>query len=149
MSEPTDETDEKDAPKGEPEKSEKAEKAAPLDDAIAKAFADDVDPEKKDDDANGSAKYGEEADISAKKADDDDADEEDRDDDEKDEKDEKKKSDLFLPKGNPFRTKRGLIAILAGGVPAFLLMAKNGQNAWAFPIGLLFIAVAAFGVMDL
>ena len=136
----------------ESEKTEKAEKAAPLADAIDKAFAEDVDPQKKetdsDEDSNGSVKYGEEADISSKNDDDDDRDEDEK--DEKESKEEKKsKADLFLPKGNPFRTKRGLIAILAGGLPAFLLMAKNGQNVWAYPLGLLFIAVAAFGVMDL
>lgn len=64
-------------------------------------------------------------------------------------KEDAKKEDLLLPPGNPFRTKRGLIAIAAGGIPAFLLMAKNGQNAWGVPLGLLFVAIAAFGVMDL
>jgi 4-amino-4-deoxy-L-arabinose transferase-like glycosyltransferase len=56
--------------------------------------------------------------------------------------------DLVQP-GNPLRWRRGLVAIVAGGVPAFLLMAKNGQHGWGIPLGLLFVCVAAFGVMDL
>jgi 4-amino-4-deoxy-L-arabinose transferase-like glycosyltransferase len=54
-----------------------------------------------------------------------------------------------LPKGNPLNVVRGLATILGGAVPAFFLMAKNGQNAWAVPLGAVFVAVAAFGVMDL
>ncbi|MBX3216518.1 MAG: glycosyltransferase family 39 protein [Labilithrix sp.] len=57
--------------------------------------------------------------------------------------------DNLLARGNPLRWKRGLIAILGGGIPAFLLMAKNGQNSWALPVGLLFVCVVVFGVMDL
>ncbi len=67
-------------------------------------------------------------------------------------KEEKTKEDEevdFLPKGNRLRTKRGVIAMLGGGIPAFLLMAKNGQSGWAVPVGLLFVAIAAWGVMDL
>lgn len=55
----------------------------------------------------------------------------------------------ILPRGNPFRVKRGLVTTLAGAVPAFLLMAKNGQNGWGIPVGFLFVLVAAWGVMDL
>jgi 4-amino-4-deoxy-L-arabinose transferase-like glycosyltransferase len=58
-------------------------------------------------------------------------------------------ADDLLERGNPLRYKRGLIAILGGGLPAFFLMAKNGQNGWGIPLGFLFICVAAFGVMDL
>jgi 4-amino-4-deoxy-L-arabinose transferase-like glycosyltransferase len=58
-----------------------------------------------------------------------------------------KEADL-LPRGNPLR-RRGLWILLGGGVPAFLLMAKNSQNGWGVPLGLIFIAIAAFGVMDL
>lgn len=61
---------------------------------------------------------------------------------------EEQEPDLVL-RGNPLRWKRGVGAILAGGVPAFLLMAKNGQNGWGIPLGFLFVCVAAFGVMDL
>ncbi|MCL2725296.1 MAG: glycosyltransferase family 39 protein [Polyangiaceae bacterium] len=54
----------------------------------------------------------------------------------------------LVPRGNPLRKKRGLITLVAGGIPAFLLMAKNGQNAWGVPAGFFFVAVCAFGVMD-
>ncbi len=37
-----------------------------------------------------------------------------------------------IPRGNPLR-KRSAIIIAAGIVPAFLLMAKNGQNWWGVP----------------
>ena len=62
--------------------------------------------------------------------------------------DEDPASDLF-PRGNPLRHRRGILTILGGGIPAFLLMAKNGQHSWGVPLGLLFIAVMAWGVMDL
>ncbi|MBX3232662.1 MAG: glycosyltransferase family 39 protein [Labilithrix sp.] len=65
------------------------------------------------------------------------------------EKDDEEPKDALLPAGNPPRWKRGLIALFAGGVPLFLLMAKNGQNIWSIPVGFLFLCVAAFGVMDL
>lgn len=55
----------------------------------------------------------------------------------------------LVPPGNPLRWKRGLVALAGGGVPAFLLMAKNGQNAWGVPVGFLFILIAAWGVMDI
>ena len=64
-------------------------------------------------------------------------------------KDDDEERDNLLARGNPLRWKRGLIAILGGAIPAFLLMAKNGQNAWGIPVGFLFICIAAFGVMDL
>jgi 4-amino-4-deoxy-L-arabinose transferase-like glycosyltransferase len=57
--------------------------------------------------------------------------------------------DAVVARGNPLQRKRGIIAILAGGVPAFLLMAKNGQNSWGIPLGFVCICVCAFGVMDL
>ncbi|HVJ88586.1 MAG TPA: glycosyltransferase family 39 protein, partial [Labilithrix sp.] len=57
--------------------------------------------------------------------------------------------DNLLAQGNPLRYRRGLAAIFGGGIPAFLLMAKNGQNGWAIALGFLFICVCAFGVMDL
>ena len=61
--------------------------------------------------------------------------------------DEEKEPDL-LPRGNPMRY--ASLALVAGGaVRAFLLMAKNGQNWWGVPLGLVFVAIAAFGVMDL
>jgi 4-amino-4-deoxy-L-arabinose transferase-like glycosyltransferase len=67
------------------------------------------------------------------------------------EKTDSKKEDApdIVPRGNPFRWKRGLLTILGGGVPALLLMAKNGQNIWAFWVGAVCCLVAAWGVMDL
>ncbi len=56
---------------------------------------------------------------------------------------------VVADKGNPFRVKRGLLAMALGGVPAFLLAAKNGQHGWAIPLGFVLVCVAAFGVMDL
>jgi 4-amino-4-deoxy-L-arabinose transferase-like glycosyltransferase len=61
--------------------------------------------------------------------------------------DEEKEPD-FLPRGNPLRM-RSIGLILGGAVPAFLLMAKNGQFWWGVPAGLIFVALAAWGVMDL
>mgnify|MGYP000952189215 CR=1 FL=1 len=63
-------------------------------------------------------------------------------------KDDDKENDL-LARGNPFQWKRGLIAILGGGIPAFLIVARNTQAVWSIPVGFLFIAVATWGVMDL
>ena len=54
----------------------------------------------------------------------------------------------ILPRGNALRA-RSAIIIAAGVIPAFLLMAKNGQTWWGVPAGLIFIAIAAWGVMDL
>jgi 4-amino-4-deoxy-L-arabinose transferase-like glycosyltransferase len=71
----------------------------------------------------------------------------DRESDESGESDDDQEPDL-LPRGNPLR-KRALATILAGGVPAFLLMAKNTQFSWGVPAGLLCVAVAVWGVMDL
>ncbi|MDB4944765.1 MAG: Polymyxin resistance protein ArnT, undecaprenyl phosphate-alpha-L-Ara4N transferase, partial [Labilithrix sp.] len=53
-----------------------------------------------------------------------------------------------IPRGNPLRL-RALLTIAAGGIPAFLLMAKNSQNTWGVPLGLLFVLVATWGIMDL
>lgn len=121
MSEPTDEKDPQ--PKDEP--------------ALAPAIDDGPS-------RDADAKNGVETNGSTAHAEDDAAPEVEAKTDARDEK----KIELFPP-GNAFRTKRGLIAIAAGGIPAFLLMAKNGQNGWGVPLGLLFVAVAAFGVMDL
>jgi 4-amino-4-deoxy-L-arabinose transferase-like glycosyltransferase len=59
------------------------------------------------------------------------------------------KEDPLLTRGNPLRYKRGILTILAGAIPTFLLMAKNGQNGWGIPLGFAFVVIAAFGVMDL
>jgi 4-amino-4-deoxy-L-arabinose transferase-like glycosyltransferase len=63
--------------------------------------------------------------------------------------DEEPKADPLLARGNPLRVRRGLVAILAGGIPAFLLMAKNGQNGWGIALGAICVAIATFGAMDL
>ncbi len=55
----------------------------------------------------------------------------------------------LVPRGNPFRLSRGGATALAGSLVAFLLMAHAGHGRWGVPIGALFIAVAAWGVMDL
>ena len=59
---------------------------------------------------------------------------------------EEKEPDL-LPRGNPLR-RRAIITMLAGGLPGFLLMAKNGQNSWGVPAGLLCMLVLTWGIMD-
>jgi 4-amino-4-deoxy-L-arabinose transferase-like glycosyltransferase len=125
MSEPTPTDDAKDEPVLKKESRDRA-----LDEQLREM--QDVDPLKKpDDDADDEADG--ESDEAGTKADDED--------------DASKEPDI-LPRGNPMR-RRGIAAILAGGIPAFLLMAKNGQNWWGVPAGLIFIAIAAFGVMDL
>ena len=60
----------------------------------------------------------------------------------------KAKEPDIIPRGNALRMRSALI-IAAGVLPAFLLMAKNGQTWWGVPAGLIFIAIAAWGVMDL
>ena len=112
--------------------------APPVEGETEKVDVPDVPPKKngapKDKDAEAKDKdAGEDVDASETK------------DDEESKGDEEK----ILAIGNPPRWKRGLIALAGGGIPAFFLMAKNGQAWWAIPLGLLFICVAAFGVMDL
>src|SRR5688572_28587416 len=63
-------------------------------------------------------------------------------------KDKDKEVDLF-PRGNRLNYKRALPTIFAGAVPAFFMMAKNGHNVWSIPVGLFFVLLTAFGVMDL
>ncbi len=55
----------------------------------------------------------------------------------------------LLTQGNPLRWARGGATAGIGGALAFLLMARSGQLAFGVPLGALFIAVAAWGVMDL
>ena len=117
--------------------------AASKNGASARERAADDDAAPKDEPREGAAE------AKGSKAD------EEKEDDEKaeaeagDENDDEEEKDNLLVRGNPLRWKRGLIAILAGGIPAFLLMAKNGQHGWGIPVGFLFICVAVFGVMDL
>jgi 4-amino-4-deoxy-L-arabinose transferase-like glycosyltransferase len=55
----------------------------------------------------------------------------------------------LLARGNPLRRVRGGVTAGVGGVLAFLLMAHNGQLSFGVPLGLVFVAVAAWGIMDL
>ncbi len=55
---------------------------------------------------------------------------------------------LFV-RGNPLRVVRGGSTALIGALLATLLMARHGQLRWGVPLGALFVAVAAWGVMDL
>jgi 4-amino-4-deoxy-L-arabinose transferase-like glycosyltransferase len=58
-------------------------------------------------------------------------------------------TEKLLAPGNPFRWMRGGLTALVGLVGAFLLMAHDAQLRWGVPLGALFIAVAAWGLMDL
>jgi 4-amino-4-deoxy-L-arabinose transferase-like glycosyltransferase len=55
----------------------------------------------------------------------------------------------LLRRGNPLRIVRGGATAAAGCVGAFLLMARHGQLRWGVPIGAFFVAIAAWGLMDL
>jgi 4-amino-4-deoxy-L-arabinose transferase-like glycosyltransferase len=55
----------------------------------------------------------------------------------------------LLHKGNPLRWLRGGLTTGLGTLFAFFAMAQNGQARFGVPIGAIFIAVAAWGVMDL
>ncbi len=64
------------------------------------------------------------------------------------EEDKAKEPDI-VPRGNSLNWKRAIPTILGGAIPAFCMMAKNGHNAWSIPFGIVFVLIAAFGVMDL
>jgi 4-amino-4-deoxy-L-arabinose transferase-like glycosyltransferase len=66
---------------------------------------------------------------------------------EKDEKEEEKTP--LLAKGNPLRRMRGGVTAGVGGLLAFVLMAHNGQLSFGVPLGVVFVLVATWGVMDL
>jgi 4-amino-4-deoxy-L-arabinose transferase-like glycosyltransferase len=55
----------------------------------------------------------------------------------------------LVRRGNPLRIVRGGSTALLGCGGAFALMASHGQWRWGVPLGTLFVAVAAWGVMDL
>jgi len=59
------------------------------------------------------------------------------------------KGDPLLARGNPLRLVRGGVTAAAGGLLAFLLMANSVQLRFGVPLGTVFVAVAAWGVMDL
>ena len=54
----------------------------------------------------------------------------------------------LVRRGNPLRVVRGGGTALLGAFLAFVLMARQGHARWGVPLGALFIAVAAWGVMD-
>ncbi|MEO8876385.1 MAG: glycosyltransferase family 39 protein, partial [Polyangiaceae bacterium] len=55
---------------------------------------------------------------------------------------------ILVPRGNPLRWARGGATAFSGFLGAFLLMAHDGQLRWGVPLGVIFIAIAAWGVMD-
>ena len=55
---------------------------------------------------------------------------------------------VLVPQGNPLRWARGGITAFSGILGAFLLMAHDGQLRWGVPLGVIFVAIAAWGVMD-
>ena len=134
---PTDDADVKDEPLPKKEGRERAidESLAEVDSIEPRVDREDDDASADGDDAAGddaeTKEANEASEAKAKEA----------------EPEDEKEPDI-LPRGNPLR-RRGIGLILAGGIPAFLLMAKNGQNWWGVPVGLIFVAIAAFGVMDL
>jgi 4-amino-4-deoxy-L-arabinose transferase-like glycosyltransferase len=55
----------------------------------------------------------------------------------------------LIPHGNPLRLLRGGVTASVGGLLAYLLMAHNGQLPHVgVPLGILFVAIASWGVMD-
>ncbi len=70
--------------------------------------------------------------------------------DEKHEKEEKEeKAPPLLAKGNRLRRLRGGVTAAVGGVLTFLLMAHDGQISFGVPLGVVLVAIAAWGIMDL
>ena len=55
----------------------------------------------------------------------------------------------LLPKGNPLRMVRGGVTAAVGSILAILLMGHAAQLRLGVPLGTLFVAIAAWGVMDL
>ena len=55
----------------------------------------------------------------------------------------------LVRRGNPLRIVRGGGTALFGSFLAFVLMARQGHARWGVPLGALFVAAAAWGVMDL
>jgi len=61
----------------------------------------------------------------------------------------KRTESALFPRGNPIRWARGGITALVGALLAFLLMAHNGQLRFGVPLGIVFVAISAYGVLDL
>ncbi len=55
----------------------------------------------------------------------------------------------LIPHGNPLRLVRGGVTAALGAFFAYLLMAENGQLRVGVPLGIVFVSIAAWGVMDL
>ncbi|MEO8796305.1 MAG: hypothetical protein ABI551_00340, partial [Polyangiaceae bacterium] len=55
---------------------------------------------------------------------------------------------VLVPPGNPLRWARGGVTAAVGAFLAFLVMANAGQLRWGVPLGTIFLAIAAWGVMD-
>jgi len=55
----------------------------------------------------------------------------------------------LLRRGNPLRIVRGGATAAVGCLGAFLLMARHGQLRSGVPVGAAFVAIAAWGLMDL
>ncbi len=55
----------------------------------------------------------------------------------------------LVRRGNPLRIARGGGTALLGAFLAFVLMARQGHARWGVPLGAVFVAAAAWGVMDL
>jgi len=66
-------------------------------------------------------------------------------------KGDKPKKDLppLLTPGNALRWVRGGLTALVGMLVVFALMAHDAQLRWGVPLGALFVAVGAWGIMDL
>jgi 4-amino-4-deoxy-L-arabinose transferase-like glycosyltransferase len=65
----------------------------------------------------------------------------------KDAKDAKKEVPLLAP-GNALRWVRGGVTAVVGNFVALLLMGHDAQLRWGVPLGALFIAVGAWGILD-
>ncbi len=55
----------------------------------------------------------------------------------------------LLARGNPLRLRRGGLTALLAGFLALCLMSHDAQLRWGVPFGALFVAISAWGVMDL
>src|SRR5262249_49341865 len=64
-------------------------------------------------------------------------------------KEKEEEKEPLLAKGNPLRRVRGGVTAGVGGILAFLLMAHNGQLRFGVPLGVVFVLVATWGIMDL
>ena len=55
---------------------------------------------------------------------------------------------ILVPRGNPLRWVRGGVTAFSGALGALLLMAHDGQLRWGVPLGIIFVAIATWGIMD-